>query len=127
MKWFLVIITAIFLFSCQKKHNLGEDYEKLIGTWGNINGDDSCTLRLSSNGIFEYYRSFTKNKNFKIISFEKVDESYLSYAIYKFSGRKDESYLYVSSTFDTLFVITLDITHNLHLTWENQEYLVKKQ
>ncbi|MES2798468.1 MAG: hypothetical protein V4638_00500 [Bacteroidota bacterium] len=126
MKWFLVVFMALLLLSCQKEHNLGEDFNKLIGTWASISGDDSSTLIFKSTGIFAYHRSFIRNQKFNVKSIEIGDEVIFGFQQYVLRGRNEIVDVYIAPTFDTLFVLSYDNTENLHLSWENQSYLVKK-
>ncbi|MES2798515.1 MAG: hypothetical protein V4638_00740 [Bacteroidota bacterium] len=126
MKWFLVVFTTLFLLSCQKEHNLGEDYNKLIGTWGNIGGDDSVTLFLKPNGVFEYHRSFERKGKFKIKSFEFLYLDSESYRRCDIIGEKRATTFYVNSSFDSIKIYSSDYSYNHSLNLNSTFKLIKK-
>lgn len=57
--------------SCSKNsYNLGSDFEKLIGTWRNINGNQPIEVKIRGNGKVEVHKSIERGISFKTKYFE---------------------------------------------------------
>lgn len=101
---------------CSKKsYNLGADFEKLIGTWKSINGDENIRIEFSNRCKVSIEREFARGGSFYINKFEYLGPSsngLLSYSYkikskkYKRFGYSDALYLY-SNDYDKVDTISL--------------------
>lgn len=126
MRVFIVVSIVFILLSCQKEHNLGEDYNKLVGTWGNINGDDSVTVNINSNGLFEYHRSFERRGKFFVKSIKFLYYDAENFVRCDLIGKKRGITLFVNDSFDSLKIYSSDFSFNHHYDSYSPFYLVKK-
>jgi hypothetical protein len=63
MKWKLIVLISILIFSCTKNNkNLCPEYNQFIGKWGNQIGDDKVQVEFFKNGKIEIQSSIQRRK-----------------------------------------------------------------
>jgi hypothetical protein len=63
----IVALLLLILFSCKKeKLEIGEDFDRIIGNWESINGDDKTFIKVKKNGVIVIASSIHRGKKFKV-------------------------------------------------------------
>ncbi|MES2798609.1 MAG: hypothetical protein V4638_01215 [Bacteroidota bacterium] len=105
MKWLLVVFIVMFHISCQKEHNLGEDFNRLVGNWKSVEGDDLISMTVEKSGKINLYKSFERIHTKKIVRVQKSISSipnfdfFLIYAkVYNYGFR-----YHINNTNDSIY------------------------
>lgn len=95
------LIAVTILLGCNKKQGvLPLEYQYLIGTWKNINGDEQKIIILHKNGRVEQQNEFKRSVNFKP---KKCSYSEDKKMFFFDSARNAISFrLYTNANFDTI-------------------------
>jgi hypothetical protein len=69
----IVALVLLILFSCKKeKLELGEDFDRIVGNWESINGNDKTFISIEENGKVKVERSTERGQRFRI---EETEEN----------------------------------------------------
>ena len=63
----------MILFSCKKQAvDIGPDFDRIIGQWKSVNGDERVYITVKKNGVINISKATQRNKKFKIT--QLIDE-----------------------------------------------------
>ena len=54
---YLVFLVPLIILSCKKEVNLGNDFNRLVGHWENVGGDDRIHIEIRENGKMKISKS----------------------------------------------------------------------
>lgn len=126
MRIIIFVVFLSFFAGCQKKHELGADYEKFRGFWVGNGGDQKQSIEFTNNGRVLLKNSYNRGDNFRILSLTKdyyINEK--GWFLYFIESREhDKIAIFISPTYDSISSL-YTTTENYTTYYQNEGCLLK--
>jgi hypothetical protein len=128
-----LIILLLFLNSCQKeKLEIGEDFDRIIGKWSSINGDDKTNVSISESGCIKIVRSTERSEKFAISELIKyndalLNETYWTKCLLMNKSNTERLKFFLNTTADTA-IFTIGIySENQTYNYYHHQFFVRDE
>lgn len=120
-----ILTNFLFLFvlvSCNKDANLEDDFNRLVGDWKSVEGDDLITMKVKKNGKISISKSFERYEKTLIVAIEEDSSTIPQFNYFTIFKESDESVFryHINSTNDSIYLNGIGgFTKDYHFNYNN--------